>query len=394
MLKIKREQEKIHLEFQNYLKKNETDEKKLEKIIEYLSKDNTNSDIILAYLYLKEKLQKPDLKQEIQHYCYCIKKDIINLKYGKYYVKKNSAIELFFLFYNNILNFSEDMNLKQRLDYVKNLIVIKDEVYIDYKKINNYVSYINNKELYFYLLIDTIRRAIKKQIKNFKCEKIKENIDLVKDLRKKLKKYLIYKKVKVYYENKFSKKPSNKEMKKYDNFIQNNAKIDIDQKIIDINEEIVYISNVSSELFNNYFLNFSLFFKIIKTKFYKRFLNLDDTNNNNDIELFTEFCFFICEFNFCDLSSELINIWLYSLEQSKEEINEILKLNSFENIVNYVIENKDLILKIYDYQQKTIKIFKVENYTNYIIKNIINYLYKYYGFQIEEVKKREKKNLV
>ena len=395
MLKLRENQEEINKNFQNYLMTNENDEQKLEKIMEYLSKDNTNCDIILAYLDLKEKLKKADLKQDIQHYSYCVKKDIINAKYGKYYKKKYSSMELFFLFYNKIENFSEDMNIKERIDYIKNLIIIEDEAYIDYNKINNYVSYMKNKELYIYLLIDTIRTSIKDQIKNFKYGKIDDNIDLIKNLKNELQDYLTYKKIKTYIENnnKTDNTPTKIEIQKYNNFIKNNAKLDIDQKIFDINDEITYISKVSSDLFNNYFRNFSLFFRTIKNKFYKRFSNLENTNNNDEFDLFIEFCFFICEFNFCNLPSKLINIWFYSLEQKEEEIDKLLKINSYENIVKYEIENKDLILKIYDYELKKISIFKVENYSNYIIQYIINYLYKHYDFIIKnENKKKEEES--
>ena len=285
------------------------------------------------------------------------------------------------------------MNLEERLKFVDNLIVIEDKAYIDFKNINNYVSYNTNKELYIYLQVDNIKESIKDQIKNFKWEEIDEKNYFIKKLRNDIKAYKTYKKVKDYYDgkNKNNIKPNKKEIKIYNKLQKTMQNIDIEEQILYINEKIVYISKVSSDLFNEYFKKFSSFFQAIKTKFYKRFSNLENSNNKNDFELFTEFCFFICKFNFCQLSNKLKKVWLYSLEEKKEEIDILLKINSYNNIVKYKIENNILILQTINYENKEIDIYKVKNISNYIIENIIDYLYVNYSFLIDREKDIKKK---
>ena len=189
MNKIRENQNEINQQYIHDFELDDSDENNLVKIEQFLEKDNTNASIILTYLKLKKKLKKINLKREVEQYSYFLNKDIINKTFSLYYIKKNSSIDLFFSFYNKILKFTRGMSPQNRINYVENLVVIEDRSYIDYKMINNYVSYNNNKELYIYLLVNNIKESIKNQIKNFKFNKIDEKNDLIKNSKDKLKDY-------------------------------------------------------------------------------------------------------------------------------------------------------------------------------------------------------------
>ena len=69
-------------------------------------------------------------------------------------------------------------------------------------------------------------------------------------------------------------------------------------------------------------------------------------------------------------------MWLYSLKEDFDinENTKILKNNSYNNLYEYNIINNELILKVYDIGEKMFNLYKVKNISNYIIKNIIDYL--------------------
>ena len=395
MNKIREEQKQINENCIQDFQLEETDEEDLLKINEYLLKDNTNDNMIITYLDLKKKKNETDFKEEVKRYSYFLNKDIVNKKYGQYYTKRYSSIELFFAFYEKILNFSNKMTVQQKIEYFENLIIVKDT--FDYKMINNYVSFDNNKELYIFLQLYNIVLCIKNQIRNFKDGAIDENNDLIRNLRKEIQDLEIYKKVKKYYENINTKtidEPSENEIKIYKKLLQAKAKINIEQNINELKDNILYISKISSKSFDKYFENLLTFFKVIKNKFYKRFLNLENSNNKEDIELFNDFCFFVCEFNFCKLSNQLINIWFYSLEQTKQEVEVLLKSSSSEGLISYTIEDNALILKTIYNDDKNIIIYKIKNIDNYVIENIIDYLYLKYQALLKRENDRKMKESI
>ena len=246
MNKIRETQKLINTQFTYDLEQQKNDENKLKLVKNYLLKDNTNINIILNNLELSAKLKKDNIKEEIERYSYFLNKETINEKFQNYYSKNDSALDIFFSFFQKILKFLPCTDLENRMLFVNNLIQIEDKSKIDYKEINNYVSYKNNKELYVYLLIDNIRTSIKDQIRNFKNFSRDENNDFIKKYKNEINKCEIYKKVNDYYDinNKSSYVPSKEEIAIYSELVKTKTVKDIEQDICYFYEEIDYIAKI------------------------------------------------------------------------------------------------------------------------------------------------------
>ena len=395
MEKIKKNQKDIYLEFKEILKK-ESNEKNIFKSIEkIISKDNTNINIILKYLILKSKYDKNNFVFYLDKYSYFLPKKVLKSYFSEYNIKKISSFEMFELLYEKIEHYYKDMDINYRINFYNNLKTIP----LDKEYINNYVSYENNPELYLNILYNETINWIKEKIINFKINhKITKN-KLIQNLEIEINELKVAQKVKNYkinqnINNNFLE-PNEEEFKLYNDFIKrnNNKDIDIDKKIKDLNNQLLLIYKISSDEFDIYFTKLSIFLKGIKFKFNNRFYNLEKSKNKEDFELFTFLCFFIGHFDFCELTQFYINLWDYSIKQDKEEINEILNENSYKNVNKYIIKDNILILEIYDNDNEKTSILKINNYSNYIIPNIIDYLsIRYLHLKKIEDKRIKKQN--
>lgn len=387
MEKIKQSQKDINLEF-NEILKTEKDEKNILKGIEkLLSKDNTNPHILLKYLLLKLKCNEKDFPVFLEKYSYFLPKEILKSNFNNYNIKKKSSIEFFQILYEKIEHYSKGMDINYRIDFYLNFKTIP----LDKEFINNYVSYDNNPELYLGLLYNETIGLINSKIEDLKFNKREGKNEYIESLEEEINELKIYKKVKkfniIQNEDNNFKEVNEEEIRIYNNFIKKtkNENIDVDKELEDLNSQLIFIYKISSEAFEVYFTRFSLFLKGIKTKFFKRFWNLENSKSKEDFELFAFFCFFIGHFDFCELTQFYINLWDYSLKQNIEEINEILNENSYKNVNKYFIKDNELILEIYDNNNNEISILKVRNFSKYIIPNIIDYL----SLNYQNLKKKE-----
>ena len=310
-----------------------------------------------------------------------------------------NALSLFFDMYEKIISFNQIDDLNSRISYVNSILNdenLDDNYNIKPKLINNYVSYKNNGNLYIYILVLIVKKSIYNKIKNFKTDiEVDESNEIIKELMNQINEFEIYNKVNIYKTKYIGKIPNNDETIIYNKILNKIKKKEINNniniEILFIKERIIFITKISSELFNDYFYNFAIFLDEIKDKFYERFKYLDIKGKDDDYELFTTFCVFISEYNFCKISNYLKDKWYYSISQTNDEINKLLKNNSNYNINKYRIENESLILEIYDIKNKNKTIIKINNYNSYIIKNIIDYLDYYYYKNLLKVQNKIKK---
>ena len=376
MKKIKEKQNDIETKFKMILSNNNRKQEDTLKEIEQLfAKDKTNINVLVTYLTLKLETNEEEFLSLFKNYsCFLSEETIINSNFNKYKNIHKTSMELFISFYESIKNCNIG-KIGKRIEFYYNIVMNPALSKISN---NNYVSY-EKPELYIYVMYNQIILNIIDRINRFKYDVKKDGTnEYIKENDEKIKKWLIFKKVQQ------DKKNANEdELKIYNELVKenNNENINSEEIINDLQENLSILHHISSNQFSNYFKNFSCFLRIIEINFRKRFLKLDKSKNKKDFELFTYFSFFIGHFDFSKLNNYYINMWFYSLKEEFDmnENSKILKNNSYNNLYQYNIINNELILKIYSIQEEMFYLYKIKNISNYIIKNIIDYLSIYYA---------------
>ena len=275
-------------------RKEEADENDYELIKTIISRDNTEPDIVLAYLEMVRKFDNDEFLPEIQKYQYFLSDGMILKNFEKFYQKEVSASELFFNLWNKIKKFSTSYSSTEKMCFYLDLVNIETP----YDNIKGIADYENTKELALYILVHNIKQGIIEQIKRINDYKVDENNDMIKALQKNI--------------NKISNKSKENSLKgsdipniqKEEENIQKMDKINEQEQntLDDLREQIKLISRVESDSFNTYFENFGEFLSGIKKNFHKRFENINKLNKN-DLELFMYLCFFdsLCFYFFISL---------------------------------------------------------------------------------------------
>ena len=387
MKKIKEKQNSIETKYNMIVSNNnKSQEDTLKEIEQLFFKDKTNINVLITYLTLKLKKNEDEFLSLFKKYsCFLPEETILNSSFKKYQNIHKTSMELFISFYESIKNCIIS-KIDKRIEFYYNILTNPS---LNKISSNNYVSY-EQPELYIYVMYNHVILNIIDKINSFKYDVKKDGInEFIKEKEEAIKKWFIFKKIQ---QDKIN--TNENELKIYNDLIKenNNENIDSEKIINGLQEDLCVLHHISSSQFINYFKNFSCFLRIIETNFRKRFSKLDKSKNKKDFELFTYFSVFIAHFDFSKLNNFYINMWLYSLKEDFDinENTKILKNNSYNNLYEYNIINNELILKVYDIGEKMFNLYKVKNISNYIIKNIIDYLSIYYADLKSEVENQIK----
>ena len=307
----------------NSAKLNENE--KINEISTLLKKENTQEYIILGYLKMMEnKYQKEEFIKSLKNYECCISEQHFNLNFNKYFTKISSFKKIK-SFLEDINNYRLILNFEDKILFLNNIFNLNPIKFIPKLPI----LYKINPELY----LDTLYYLLIKQIKS-KKEQYIEEVQTNKD-------YLdMY--------NKFSKLKENIE--------SNSEKKKTHYDII-----IKYLPLLYNN-FSTYIDNYSIFISNVYKNFCIKFNN--ENVISNDINLFTDFIFFLINYNFEETTKGFIEIWNDSfVEKTYLELKEIVK-NYSNKKYSYELENDTIIIKDINFNQtKKIKINNINNYS-------------------------------
>lgn len=139
-------------------------------------------------------------------------------------------------------------------------------------------------------------------------------------------------------------------------------------------EQIELISKINSHHFSSYFQNYKYFWEEIKKNFSIRFKDIQKLENE-DLDLFIEFCFFLECYNFESESLYFyIGKWNDTFSQPRKFIEFFLEQNSVINRKIYKLINNDLFMELFNHNQKKKEIFIIKNIDKYSINCIYSYL--------------------
>lgn len=339
--------ESIKNEFKKINKTVDVNER-IERISGLIDKNNTDEEMICEFLELKKNTNSKDLEKLLETYEVCISSDKFNSLFGTTY-KKNSPKKKFFDLFEKLIKVNKITNYDEKIYELINIIELRNDKFIQ----NFPILYYLNKELYlnslYYWLLKEIKRIYFKSKENINKKKLKE--------------------IKNIYSNKLddSKKKSTK-----NEGIQ--KEIEKLQKIIDnihiylSNRFLKYIQKLSNFI-GNIFENF-------KTKFENSDIFVDNKyqlNQKNDINLLTDFIFFLIRFNFENSNqiTQYEDIWsdtFLGIRASQDD------LMNGKKISMKLINNDALEVKINSFNQKT---FTIENVNIYSIARLTSCLVNY-----------------
>ena len=343
---FKNKKEKIEILFNKIINNNELNlENKRDKLKELLeNEDNTNEQIILEYLkiekHLNEKNEKnkenlKNFKNLLKKYEFTIKRELFNINFKDFLFKEKSSLENFFSFIKLICDYSEQKDFEKKINIIDNIFSYNIRNYsvlnpIDYKY--NIELYINVLHFNFY---ENIYHSfnINEIYKNDDKNKIEQNIKIRKT-------GLLF---------------------NYNNIIDN--------EINNIEKQLKYINYVYGT-FNNFLLNLSKFLNAVYEKFKYRFFN-NNFKDESDILLFSDFLFFLSNFQFDNFNEKYIYIWNDSFfDFSYEEKIKIAENNSNNKFKFQINEHKLYFEKKYPIKTN----FIINNIDDYSIEPLIEYL--------------------
>ena len=356
---------------QNILDKNdkqtESDLYEVEKII---SKDNTEPIFINTYLKLLLKFKKNIFLETIKKYEYYLSKDLMNKEFSLFYQKKFSSAQLYYNLIEKIILYLELEDVIDKKSFYQDIILSLPKY--DDKDIKGFTDYYANKELSIYILVQHIKNSIIKHLNDVKNYKADKNDPAIKFQLSMLKEAKIMKKVEDFDNQKNSTEPTPEEREIYLKR-RKYIKKPLDDIIKDINDEINLRSKIASKEFSNYFFNLAKFLSEVKDNFNKRFKNIENLDDNN-FNLFRYFCLFIEYYDFKDIKF-YVNKWNDTFSQTIKDIENIIAYNNVHNLREYILNNNNLILKIYDKKIKRIMNIEIKNINKYSINSIMYYLH-------------------
>jgi len=171
-------------------KKDSFERKDLETVENIILNDNTEPKIVLCYLKLIQKFRSSKLPDEIEKYKYFLSKEVINEEFSKIYQKKLSSSNLFHELFQLILNYSNKMNLIEKIHFYNKLVSIDSA----YDIIKGFIDYKANKELTIYILVANIKRGISKYVNRINTYEINNNDPIIKYLQKMIKRIIKFSK--------------------------------------------------------------------------------------------------------------------------------------------------------------------------------------------------------
>ena len=324
-------------------------EEKIKAIEDLMLENNTNSDIILEYLKLKEKINDKDLNKLIEKYEDCIFAETYNSTFKDKKLTKLDFFSKLKLLFIEIIQIINENDEDSKLVKIINILNIKNEKFSQTFPI----FYSINKELYFNSLYYIFLKSIKTNYKENK-EKIEEiikegkNKKLINEFEQTKKKYV----------NKLD------DLNKTNKNGINNKKIEDIKKIQD-NIHICLAKN-----FIKYINNLSKFIDKIYETFFERYKETNifitekyDESQKNDIDLFSDFIFFLYSFKF-ESDSDLfffLFIWEDTFKHTSFEKTQV----NLPNFIDIKKSGKNLSVGVCDED------FTIENIDNYFIQSLL-----------------------
>ena len=326
-------------------------EEKIKAIEDLMLENNTNSDIILEYLKLKEQIndKDKDLNKLIEKYEDCIFAETYNSTFKDKKLTKLDFFSKLKLLFIEIIQIINENDEDSKLVKIINILNIKNEKFSQTFPI----FYSINKELYFNSLYYIFLKSIKTNYKENK-EKIEEiikegkNKKLINEFEQTKKKYV----------NKLD------DLNKTNKNGINNKKIEDIKKIHD-NIHICLAKN-----FIKYINNLSKFIDKIYETFFERYKETNifitekyDESQKNDIDLFSDFIFFLYSFKF-ESDSDLfffLFIWEDTFKHTSFEKTQI----NLPNFIDIKKSGKNLSVGVCDED------FTIENIDNYFIQSLL-----------------------
>ena len=327
----------IKAKFNQINEKNIKEKINLIKLI--LEENNVEEQFLLEFLKLKKENKDDDFEKYLELYEIAINEKNFN-KFG---ISTKISI------YEKITGFFIELKgIKDEKDDDKKLIKIIKILAKENKKYHQTfpILYSINKELYFNSLLYMFIKAIKNNYENEK-ENIKSMLN-VKYIKEEELKYLT-KKQKIENSN--------------EHYKMNNIK--------EIDSILNYIYLCKANDFQKYIFNLSKFIDIIFEDFQYKFKDNDiftqekfEIGQKNDINLFTDFMFFLTNFNFLDLGKMKLfsNNWKETFREAPLNIDNF----HFEDVK---IQNINDNLKFIS-QEGQIDVFEKNNYSSNLLKAI------------------------
>lgn len=294
--------------------------------------NNTDEEFITEYLKLNKEIGAKNFKDLLKEYELCINSVKFNNLFGDVY-KINSPFTKFDILFKKLKNIMYKDNYDEQLFEIIKIIEMKNNKYDQHFPI----FYYSNKELYFnslyYLFLKEIQKNYKKAKKLIKDDNLND------------------------YKNKYQNKLKDLQINN-----SNKNDIEIIKKIIN------YIYLCLTSHFHNYIINLSIFIINIYNSFIYKFKSNDifmnekyELNQKKDINLFTDFIFFLIRFDFekDKKITQYERIWNDTFLGAYAKEGDLLK----SKMISMDIKEDTLLVKIHSCFEKTIKIENINIYS-------------------------------
>ena len=330
------------------IKKIDDINQRIQKLNALIDKNNTDEEIVCEFLELKKNANSQDLQKLLRTYEVCISSEKFNNIFGSIYKIKSPKKKMFELF-EKLININNITDYDEKVCELINIIELRNDKFVQ----NFPILYYLNKELYFNSLYYWLLKEIKR---NYFISKETISQKQINDCKK------IY-------------------LNKLEVLEKNDTKNEINQKKIEkIRKIIKNIPLCLSTSFNEYINNLSGFIANIFESFQKRFENniifVDNKyqlSHKKDINLFTDFIFFLIKFDFENSVQidQYEDIWEDTFSGTCASQDDLINK---KKISMKLINNDTLEVKKYGFTSKT---FIIENVNNYSINGLTGYLVNY-----------------
>ena len=335
--------------------------KSLDLYKEILDINNTDREIVLKYLLLhkkKNEIEKVKSLEEYKKYINHIPPQEWNAYFSEIIKKENSSLEKLDLILKKILSISFEMTKKNKAEIIRFFKLYINETKIE---INN-TSPITweNDELYIYALFQTFMNRLENKMTFYTQDSNFfeiENKDYIK---------------------------AKENIKKMEDDLREKHTLQYIKELNDILEKqknnLYSIMLFEGKFFKSYLKKFSRFLAVIKDTFLKD-LSKKKFVKKEDKYTFEYFMFYISNFDFENITPEIIHVWKHSFKvlnsDKKNKIYENYKMK--EKVKEFSI-NKGTLTIIFPESEK----IEIENIDEYDIKNLFKHLNN-----IEEYNKNE-----
>ena len=392
---------------------------KLEELKKIIDQCNIFEEYNIVYLKLLNSVEKEDIfLQNLKKYECSITSKLIDENFEKYknIINKIDTLKKINLLIISILNL-KSLSLKEQEENLKKIFkeIKSQKIY----ELNFQLLPSDNSELYLFILYQVLCLCIYEKIKQLKVN----NLDKYESKEEKLYDIKKMKEISsLIDQHKQLKNDIDKMNDKEDtNYKEKEKEIkNLLSKITLKKEELELFQIVHSNDFKEYIKGFYKFYEDLKEDLDKKFFNIENLSEI-DFKLFEKFIHTLSNYDFDKLNKHIIKIWKESLRELtiKDINNELKKYN--ETDFNFILinDNKDLQVNIegesinieninqyslkplirfllykddqkkinnFDLKFELIKYLKIQHFSEYIHKNILNDKWKQFYYDVFDSK--------